>query len=249
MTYIRCGVNRRGAKNLLGTPREQFEGLFEMIFVQIDVTVVHLNRVMSGRGHHCPTRYAGNRPTRDSCVSQVVQVEILDARFLARQFERSPNCTDCLPIVNKNATRKIGGPSLSPLRLYPHGESKKVKGRHEFGWTGCAARMAGSCRNPGLRPAGKQESPPCKRPYQCFGIRPFQDTRGSRRVKRTHGHQLQWSSATGGSLVVRLLRRGKKVAGSPAIGQGNTLSHFPPLFIFSRRKERDQYECRLKLLI
>jgi hypothetical protein len=49
MTYIRCGVNRRGIKNLLGTPREQFERLFEMIFVQIDVTVVHLDRVMSGR--------------------------------------------------------------------------------------------------------------------------------------------------------------------------------------------------------
>jgi hypothetical protein len=95
-------------RNSLGTRREHFEGLFEVGFVQIDITVVHFKRMMPSGRHDSAWRNASHCPARDCCVPEVMKVAILNAGFRPGELKRAANCIDRLTLlISKNALAKI----------------------------------------------------------------------------------------------------------------------------------------------
>ncbi len=74
-----------------------------MVFLDVNIPVVNLNRSMTGRCHYNLTWYTHHGPSGDTRMPEVMDVKVNYAVSFFRQFKRSADTYDRLPRPGKDS--------------------------------------------------------------------------------------------------------------------------------------------------
>ncbi len=101
----------------MGTPREHFKSLFNVVLLHINIAKMHRQGFVTGGLHGNLLRKPAGNPVRDRRVAEIMNHQISNRRFFPCHLERGANALNRLAVPRKNSTGDIGDLFLLRFQL------------------------------------------------------------------------------------------------------------------------------------